>query len=87
MGIGENDPTGNVHLPQFLTTAQAATFLGLKPQTLREWRCSGSGPAYHRLSAGLKGRCLYDLEDLVAFVRARRFHSTTEETVAAQAGA
>lgn len=43
-----------------LTDIEASRFLGLKPQTLRNWRCLMRGPAYSRVGR----RVIYTLEDL-----------------------
>lgn len=34
-----------------LSTRRAADFLGLSPGTLANWRCSGTGPEFHKLGA------------------------------------
>jgi len=70
----------------FLTTAQAADFLGLSPKTLRAWRMRGGGPPYTRMSPTATGmpswrsHVRYRRDDLETFVRERRFTSTAEET-------
>ena len=43
-----------------LNDVQASEFLGLKPQTLRNWRCQSRGPAYSKLGR----RCIYAVRDL-----------------------
>lgn len=50
---------------RFLKTSQAATYLNLKPDTLRSWRKAGVGPKYHAVNGRL---CLYRLSDIVSFV-------------------
>ncbi len=83
--MGGADISTGASAERFLNTSQTAAYLGLKAQTLREWRCAGRGPVYHRLGGGrLTGRCLYRLSDLEAYLQARRWASTSEETVAAQ---
>ena len=64
-----------------IDTAQAARLLRVAPTTLRKWRVSGKGPRYVRLS---KVRVFYRREDIEAWVEARTFASTSEETVAAE---
>jgi hypothetical protein len=44
-----------------LTTRQAAAYLGCAQQTLRNWRCEGIGPKWHRASST---RILYWKRDL-----------------------
>jgi transposase len=52
-----------------LNDVEAAKFLGVSKQTLRNWRSKGSGkgPAYVKLSPGPRGRVVYLLEDLQAY--------------------
>jgi predicted DNA-binding transcriptional regulator AlpA len=66
-------------LPSMLTSPQAAGFLGISPQTLRKWRCDGTGPRFVRLGTGRRSRAAYRLEDLQAWLEARSFTSTAEE--------
>jgi predicted site-specific integrase-resolvase len=48
----------------FVAEGEAAKFLGLSVQTLRNWRCQGRGPAYIK-----KGRMVrYAMQDLVDFM-------------------
>jgi hypothetical protein len=44
----------------------AAKYLGVKPQTLNNWRHLGRGPAYIKSSPGPRGRVSYLIEDLEA---------------------
>jgi hypothetical protein len=59
-----------------LTTAEAAQFLRIQPQTLRRWRCEGRGPRYIRLSSN---RCLYPRTSVDDFLARREFESTNDE--------
>jgi len=61
-------------LSQNLTTPEAATFLGVKPSTLEQWRWSGRGPRFVKLGRA----CRYRLADLEEYMEARVFSSTTE---------
>jgi hypothetical protein len=63
--LRESDHT--LHPP--LNDVQAAEFLGVATQTLRNWRSAGigKGPAYLKLSPGPRGRVAYLLEDLQAY--------------------
>ena len=45
-----------------LNDIQAAAFLGLHHQTLRNWRTQSKGPAYVKLGRAVRYR-LYDLRD------------------------
>jgi excisionase family DNA binding protein len=50
----------------WLSTGQAAEYLGSSPATLKNWRSSGEGPAYHTCN----GRLIrYHRDDLDRFVR------------------
>jgi hypothetical protein len=46
---------------------EAAKFLGVATQTLRNWRSGCKGPAYLKLSPGPRGRVGYLIEDLQAY--------------------
>lgn len=43
-----------------LNTTDAATYLGIQPNTLEAWRSQGKGPRYAKLGR----RVMYDLNDL-----------------------
>lgn len=45
-----------MHSPRMLDTKQAAAYLGLRPQTLHEWRCRGVGPQYAKLGRAVRYR-------------------------------
>lgn len=59
-----------------LTTAEAARFLRIQPQTLRRWRCEGRGPRFIKLGGN---RCLYRRSDVNEFLSERLFDSTDDE--------
>ncbi|WP_084312179.1 helix-turn-helix transcriptional regulator [Desulfobulbus elongatus] len=63
---------------QLLTTPAAASYLGVKPATLEQWRWSGRGPLFVKLNRV----CRYRKADLEAFLAARTFGSTTEAQTA-----
>lgn len=63
-----------------LSTTEAAEFLNLKPSTLRKWRVKGSGPRYFRTGRGPMSRAAYRRSDLDAWLAARAFTSTSQET-------
>ena len=54
--------------PALLTSPQAATWLNVKPQTLRKWRCQGKGPRFVRLGTGRQSPAAYRLADLEAWL-------------------
>jgi predicted DNA-binding transcriptional regulator AlpA len=66
--------------PALLLSADAAAMLGIKPQTLRKWRLTGTGPRYVRLGGPL-GRVAYRQSEIDAWLSARTFASTADETV------
>ena len=70
-----NEPT------QLLSSVQTAQLLGVKPQTLRLWRLQGKGPRYIRLGDSPKAKVGYSESDILDWLNARRFSSTSEESV------
>ena len=70
-----NEPT------QLLSSAQTAQLIGVKAQTLRLWRLQGKGPRYIRLGDSPKARVGYSDSDILDWLNARRFSSTSEESV------
>lgn len=57
-----------------LDTEQLAEELGLRPQTLREWRQVGDGPAFVKVGA----RVRYRRVDVDAWITARIRRSTSD---------
>ena len=51
----------------FLTTVEAARYLGLSPHTLKRYRVTGDGPVFHRFG----GLVRYRRDDLDAWAAAR----------------
>ena len=54
----------------------AAERLGLKPPTLRSWRCRGVGPTFVKLGIGRNAAVRYDLRDLARFIEHGRHVSS-----------
>lgn len=52
----------------FLSTAEVAKMLGVKPGTLKQWRCQKKHLCYHELG----GRVVYCLEDVMEYLRKNR---------------
>jgi hypothetical protein len=50
-----------------LNDVEASAFLGVAVQTLRNWRHTGKGPVYYKLSEGPRGPIRYDVPDLRAY--------------------
>ena len=63
----------------YLSTRQAAEWLGLSPRTLDRYRVTGEGPVFHRFGS----RVRYLLADLEAWAKSRRRTSTSDDGVAA----
>ena len=59
------DKTGDISSP-WLTTEQAADYLGLAENTLRVWRHRGEGPRYHVLNRRL---IRYHSDEIDTYVR------------------
>ncbi len=59
----------------YLTVAEAAAYLRLKPRTLDNMRCNGIGPTYCKHG----GRIRYAFEDIIAWSKASRRRSTAEK--------
>ena len=60
----------------FLTTKEAAAWLGLTRNTLEKWRVQGGGPPYRKHGRYVR----YHLEDLIAWSEASKRRSTSDET-------
>lgn len=54
-----------------LTTGELAEMLGVAPQTLRDWRMQGRGPAFLKLGHPVSGRVMYRAEDVDAWAQSR----------------
>jgi predicted DNA-binding transcriptional regulator AlpA len=57
-----------------LRTKDAAAYIGLSKSTLEKYRVTATGPVY----AALGRIVVYDVDDLDAWVEARKRHSTSE---------
>jgi hypothetical protein len=67
-----------------LRTKDAAAFLGIAPQTLRNWKALRIGPPARKLSGRL---VVYSLDDLHAFMASREAAVATHNAPASQAEA
>ena len=59
----------------------AAVALGIKPSTLKYWRCKGRGPRFTKLANSKRAGVRYDPADIEAWKDARKFDSTSAATV------
>ncbi len=53
---------------------EAALILGIRPRTLEAYRLRGGGPSYFKVGR----RCVYDVDDLEAWMASRRRTSTSD---------
>lgn len=74
-----NSQNLNSTASELLTPEKASRFTGLSQQTLANMRCTGRGPAFHKIGAKY---VRYDTVDLDQWMRSRRFHSTSEASAA-----
>lgn len=49
--------------PLYMTTREAADFLGFTAGTLRVWRSQGKGPSYYKVGSTVR----YEMDDLEAW--------------------
>lgn len=49
--------------PSYMTTYEAADFLGFTAGTLRVWRSQGKGPSYYKVGSTVR----YEMDDLEAW--------------------
>lgn len=62
----------------YITAAEAAVYLRLKPSTLAAMRVDGSGPRYFKVGNKRRGKVLYTYADLDAWIGQYKFGSTSE---------
>jgi excisionase family DNA binding protein len=65
--------------PEYLTTPQAAAYLGLSESLLEKRRCTGGGPRYSKIGKAVR----YLRDDLDAWMHATRRHSVSQSAFAA----
>lgn len=86
IGVSNHEESDTGPLPEIeplLSTRAYAALTGRAVQTVRIERMRGGGPPYIRH----RGRAYYHPADIREWLRARRFQSTAEETVAREAQA
>jgi predicted DNA-binding transcriptional regulator AlpA len=59
-------------IPELINTEQLARKLGLKPNTLAQWRLAGSGPQYVKIGR----RVRYRVTDVQGWITAQNRQST-----------
>lgn len=70
-----------------LNNAQAASLLGIAPNTLKFWRHKSRGPKFVKLGDAPQAGVAYDEADVIAWRDARKFSGTSAYSPAAQANA
>ena len=65
----------NDNAPHYMSTREAAAFLGLSPRTLDRYRVSGEGPVFHKFGSSVR----YGRTDLESWAQARRRSSTSDD--------
>lgn len=76
-----------VDLDDLLTTKEAATLYGVKPNTFEIWRHKGRGPPFIRLGDGPCAPVRYVRSVLMEWLASRSFNSTSAYSPAALASA
>ncbi|GJM01329.1 MAG: hypothetical protein DHS20C07_30080 [Methyloligella sp.] len=66
------------NVDSYFNTKEAAQCLNLSPRTLERMRVSGGGPQFFKAGPGKRSRVLYARSDLVKWLEARCFDSTSE---------
>lgn len=69
-------------MKKLLENKVAAPLVGVSPGTLENWRVKGLGPKFIKVSAGQRGKVVYDPDDIAEWKAARRFQSTSDAEVA-----
>lgn len=67
-----------------LSNAEAASLLGIKPNTLEIWRCKSKGPRFVKLGREKQSAIRYRSEDVAAWIDQQSFASTSAYSPAAQ---
>lgn len=70
---------------RLLDSVQTAAMLGITPGTLKFWRHKGRGPKFIKLSNSRQAGVAYDQADVLAFIRSRKFGSTSAYSRAGRA--
>ena len=65
----------NDNASSYMSTREAAAFLGLSPRTLDRYRVSGGGPVFRKFGSSVR----YARADLESWASARRRSSTSDD--------
>ena len=72
-------------LSKLIGNDEAARLLHITPATLRFWRCKGKGPRYIKFGPAKQAGVAYYVDDIDAWIAARKFDSTTAHSEAMRA--
>jgi predicted DNA-binding transcriptional regulator AlpA len=64
----------------FFTSPEAAALLRVSRRTLERMRVEGTGPRFLKVGPGKRSRVLYRQSDLLAWLNAQSYASTSEYT-------
>lgn len=70
--------------PDLLTNEEAATLLGIKPNTLEIWRTKDKGPEFIKMGETKQSPIRYHIDDIKAWLHSRKFRNTSAYSVAAK---
>ena len=59
---------GSKQMPRRFTEREGAEFLGVRYQTLKNWRSENQAPPFYRIGS----KIIYDESDLIQWMQARR---------------
>jgi hypothetical protein len=76
--MGKSDSKPATAVLERMNTERAASYLGMRPTTLNNWRIAGKGPRFLRIGS----RVMYRQQDLDAYLETR-----TVETADSRAAA
>jgi hypothetical protein len=83
--ISQNFSTSH-NIPRLLSEHEAASVLNVSAKSLRNWRCSGSGPDFYRLGGSKHGVARYSPEQLQAWLSQRQLSNSGQTAASTQEG-
>ena len=72
----------SIYLDDLLSNKEAATLLGIKPNTLEIWRHQGKGPAFLKLGDAPQSTVRYQRSTVMAWAAQQSFTSTSGHSAA-----
>jgi len=64
---------GSKDMPRRFSERQAAQYLGLAYQSLKNWRATNQAPPFYRIG----GKIIYDADELATWMEARRVSASS----------